>query len=100
MPIHPPALDDRSFDDLVSEGSSSANKLTFGESTQTSGSAVGVHEITGALIKINLIDPDGSSDHMEIYELKFGTQVGSEGVVAHDDDHIGELQLGGGDDFF
>ena len=105
MALHPPALDDRRFDDLVSDGSSPedgsphGDKLTFGGTTHTIG-AVGVHEISGALIKINLIDPDGSSDHMEIYELKFGTQVGSEGVVAHDDDHIGELQWGGGDDFF
>lgn len=100
MPIHPPALDDRSFDDLVSEDSSSADKLTFGESTQTSGSAVGMHEITGALVKINLIDPDGSPDQTEAHEFRMGTQVGSEGVVAHDVDHIGELQLGGADDFF
>ena len=95
-----PVLDDRNFDDLVSNGFSSARKLTFGESSQTSGSAVGMHEITGALVKINLADPDGSSDHIEIYELSFGTQVGSEGFVAHDDDHIGELQPNGGDDFF
>jgi hypothetical protein len=100
MPIHRPVLDDRSFDDVVSELSSSARKLTFGDSTQTSDSAVGMHEITGALVKINLIDTDETSDHIEIYELNFGTQVGSEGVVAHDVDHIGELQLGEGDDFF
>ena len=85
MPFRPPALDDRSFDDLVSDSSPSARKLTFGETTHTSG-AVGVHEITGAVVKINLIDTDGSSDRMEIYELKFGTQVGSEGVVAQNDD--------------
>lgn len=100
MPINRPVLDDQSFDDLLSEDSSSATKLTFGEAAQTGGSAVGMHEITGALVKINLVDPDGSSGHIEIYELQFGTQVGSEGVVAHDVDHIGELQLGGGDDFF
>jgi len=85
MPLNRPVLDDRSYDELVSEIASSAKKPTFGASTQTGDSAVGMHEITGALVKINLIDPDGSSDHTEIYDLSFGTQVGSEGVVAHDD---------------
>jgi len=105
MPLHPPVLDDRSFDDLVStgsklkKGSADADKLTFA-GTAVKGGAVGVHEITGALVKINLTGADGASDHIEIYELSFGTQVGSEGFVAHDDDHIGELQPNGGDDFF
>lgn len=100
MPLNLPALDDRNFDELVSEFSSSADELAFGESAQTSGSAVGMREITGALVKINQIDPVGSPDRVEVHELRMGTQVGSEGIVAHDVDHIGELQLGGDDDFF
>ena len=105
MPLHPPALDDRSSDDLVSDssspedGSPHGDKLTFAE-TPHGGGAVGLHEITDALIKINLIDADGASDNIEIYEIKFGTQVGSEGVVARNVDHIDELQSGGSDDFF